>query len=140
MQVRDLLKRYKLRNTQIRRFVIEIFRSQNRAFTHSSIEQNLGKKFNRVTLYRTLKTFEEVGLIHRIANENDRVEYALCRHNCDAPSHEHFDNHIHFKCDRCARTFCLNHIPVPSIKVPANYKVKDSQILLKGTCEYCNNI
>ncbi|MCH2042562.1 MAG: transcriptional repressor [Saprospiraceae bacterium] len=138
MQVEGLLKKYKLRNTQIRRSVIEIFQSQGHALSHQIIERELDNKFDRVTLYRTLKAFEEAGLIHRIANDKDRIEYALCGSSCANHSHKHVDNHVHFKCNKCAKTFCLEHTHIPAVKVPELYKVDDCQMLLTGICASCN--
>lgn len=139
MQVEGLLKKYKLRNTQIRRSVIEIFQSQSHALSHQIIERELDSKFDRVTLYRTLKSFEEVGLIHRVANDQDRIEYALCGTSCANHSHKHVDNHVHFKCNECAKTFCLEQTHIPKVELPEKYRVDDYQMLLTGVCGTCNN-
>ena len=35
-------------------------------------------KSDRITMYRTLKTFEEKGILHSIKGEGDEAKYALC--------------------------------------------------------------
>jgi len=130
-----LLNRYKLRNTPIRREVLRLFLESNHALTHFHVEQQLQGDFDRVTLYRTLKTFEEKGLLHRVLNDQDSVQYALCRDDCD--HHKHLDNHVHFQCERCARTFCLDEVPIPTPALPPAYAVSSMQLLVTGVCNEC---
>jgi Fur family ferric uptake transcriptional regulator len=134
----NILKDHKLRNTAIRREILELFLETKHALTHSFIEKRLDNNFDRVTLYRTLKTFEEKGLIHRIASDTEVIEYALCKDDCHEHDHKHLDNHAHFKCESCQRTFCLDEIAVPDIKVPQGFAAKDFQLLVMGICEQCN--
>ena len=51
------------------------------AVSSQEIEQNL-KGIDRITLYRILKAFEEVGLIHSIADGSGKTKYALCSTSC----------------------------------------------------------
>lgn len=135
--IQNLLKRHQLRNTAVRRNILELFMDTEHALTHSYIEKELNNEFDRVTLYRTLKAFEEKGLIHRIANEIDSIEYALCRDDCEEDQHRHADDHAHFRCENCQKTFCLDEVGIPNIKVPRGFDAKQYQLLVTGTCEQC---
>jgi Fe2+ or Zn2+ uptake regulation protein len=62
--VKETLKTHQLRNTTCREEVIGLFHRKAIALSHSDLESNLGNLFDRVTLYRTLKTFVEKGILH----------------------------------------------------------------------------
>jgi Fur family ferric uptake transcriptional regulator len=134
--VEEHLARHGLRATPIRMAALELFLSSPHALTHQLIESRLGAGFDRVTLYRTLKSFEEKGLVHRIADESDTVCYALC-HDCGHARHE--DGHVHFKCAGCGHTFCLEST-IPTVSVPPEYVVDHVQMLVVGTCADCRSL
>jgi Fur family ferric uptake transcriptional regulator len=136
--VLDILLRYKLRNTEIRREILTLFLETGYALSHQYIEKKLEAKFDRVTLYRTLKAFEENGLVHRIANNKDTIEYALCKDDCHAENHKHSDHHAHFRCDVCRKTYCLEGVGIPDFHIPKGFKANEFQLLVNGICDKCN--
>jgi Fur family transcriptional regulator, ferric uptake regulator len=133
----EILQRYKLRNTEIRREILSLFLDTDYALSHQYIEKKLEAKFDRVTLYRTLKAFEESGLVHRIANDKETIEYALCKDDCHAENHKHSDNHAHFRCEICQKTYCLDSVGIPDFHIPMGFKAKEFQLLVNGICEKC---
>lgn len=136
--IEKLLNRYDLRSTHIRREVLRLFLGCDHALTHHRIEQEVQGEFDRVTLYRTLRTFEEKGLLHRVLNDQDTIQYALCKdEHCQTHQHKHVDNHVHFQCEQCARTFCMDDVPIPLVDIPENYKVRSMQLLVMGICDEC---
>ena len=142
-KIEELLLQHQLRNTEIRREVLQVFIQEAQALSHGQIEQKLAGRFDRVTLYRTLRAFEEKGLIHRVASEQEGIEYALCRGACQGEhehpvTHKHHDQHLHFRCGRCERTLCLEEAGLPPIQLPSGYTLSDLQILALGTCADCN--
>ncbi|HNK90447.1 MAG TPA: transcriptional repressor, partial [Chitinophagales bacterium] len=66
--IKDRLKKSGLRVTPIREEVLEYFTDQQRALAHADIEANYKNKFDRVTLYRTLTTFIESGILHKVSD------------------------------------------------------------------------
>jgi hypothetical protein len=88
---------------------------------HADIEKNTYAAFDRVTVYRTLQTFVEKGIIHQIPTTDNSILYALCRHNCEQGHHH--DNHVHFICTNCDKTFCLDDVTVPDEKLPPGQPV-----------------
>ncbi len=130
----DLLKEHRLRITQTRQQVLSQFLAAgNHALANADIESQL-EDIDRITLYRTLKTFEESGLIHGTVDAKGKQKYALCT-DCD--EHHHSDNHPHFHCSVCGQTTCLETVGVPPVKVPTGYQVSDLQIVLSGVCIRC---
>ncbi|MTI31483.1 Fur family transcriptional regulator, partial [Xanthovirga aplysinae] len=113
----DLLKDYSLRFTTCRVEVLKIFLEQLNALSHSDIEDKLTDSFDRVTLYRTLKTFVNKGILHKIPDDSGIARYALCKEEyCSTDQHDH--EHVHFKCIKCEMTTCLEEVKIPPIFLP----------------------
>jgi len=75
-------------------------------------------------------------IIHILPSSGKVIRYALMR---DAEGNGFADNHLHFICDDCDRTFCLKHIQAPSISLPEGFVVRQTEMVLKGTCGNCLN-
>jgi len=133
----SILKKHSLRKTPFRIEVLMLFvKNATKGLTPSFIESSI-KNFDRITLYRTLKTFEKSGVIHMAIDGSNATKYALCHENCT--THNHLDDHAHFLCTDCGETYCLENIVQKGIKLPANYKLTSSHLALSGICENCNN-
>ncbi len=131
-----MLEDHGLRRTAFRREVIAIFHQhEGKAISSAEIEDRLGT-FDRITLYRTLKSFEEKGLIHLASEPTGQVKYALCGGQCT--SEHHYDGHAHFHCNNCGQTVCLDEVSKNVISgIPNGYEVRDIQINLSGICQKC---
>jgi Fur family ferric uptake transcriptional regulator len=130
-----LLEQHKLRKTTMRVGVLNaLLEDSDIALSNQEIESRIPDS-DRVTLYRTLKTFEKSGLIHQAMDGSGSNKYALCHEECS--SHEHLDNHAHFHCVLCERTICLDEIETPHVNVPQGYTIQESYLVIKGTCESC---
>jgi Fur family ferric uptake transcriptional regulator len=92
-RVDDILKNNHLSITESRKKILSLFLLNRDALAHSDIEKKAGEKFDRVTVYRTLQTFVEKGIIHTIPTADNSVLYALCR-DCKE-GHHHDDPHHH---------------------------------------------
>ena len=62
--------------TSMRILVYDFLEQQQTAMSLSEIESHFYKAYS-VTIYSTLKTFEEKGIVHSI-QENTTVKYILC--------------------------------------------------------------
>jgi len=142
-EIIDLIKQHGLRVTNQRCVIVDLFTQQNAALSYTNLKKKLPSSFDRVTVYRTLKSFEEKGLIHVIPNANGEPNYALCNHSEDhghkcSPDHHnsHQDLHAHFQCNSCQNIECL---PKQSLvfKIPKGYKQTGSNILVFGLCNSC---
>ncbi len=131
-----LLKKHQLKKTVTRLSVLEVFKSRNSAVSQPDLEETLGKEMDRVTLYRTLATFEEKGIIHKVLNLSGTANYALCSSSCN--DHEHHDDHVHFNCTNCLNVYCLDSLSIPSINLPSGYTSKSITLMVYGLCEKCN--
>lgn len=132
---RKILKEAQLRSTASRMVILGLFLNCTHALSYSDIEKELYNSFDRVTVYRTLKTFLDKGILHKILDDSGGLRYALCHHHCHDGGHQH--DHVHFKCTRCGHTSCLDEIEIPGIHLPVGYKVKAVNLLIQGTCLAC---
>lgn len=131
--MKNLLQSKKLRVTDFRLAVLAAFEKHQNAISMDQIEQELGD-FDRITLYRTIKSFLDKGLIHEIIMPGNIKKLALCQDSCSDQSHDH--NHIHFRCNNCAEIFCLDIENYPTLKLNG-FKIDTVEIQAKGTCSNC---
>jgi Fur family ferric uptake transcriptional regulator len=132
----ETLKRNQLSITDSRKKILELFLKSKNALAHADIEHESGTEFDRVTIYRTLQTFVEKGIIHTIPTADNSVRYALCKDAC-TEGHHH-DNHVHFMCDVCGTTYCLDNITIPNVSLPAGFTSLQTDVVVSGKCAKCN--
>lgn len=131
----EILRRKNLSVTESRRKILTLFLDSKDALAHGDIEKKAGEKFDRVTVYRTLQTFVEKGIIHTIPTSDNSIRYALCR---DCKEGHHHDDHVHFVCAQCDKTICLDDTVSPNIPLPKGYRAENVQVVINGTCVECS--
>ena len=130
----SILQNHKLRITDCRLEIIREFLDKKIALAHSDLEESLASQFDRVTIYRTLKTFVDKDVVHKVLDDSGATKYALCSHEEESHNHEH----VHFKCENCGETTCLESITLPRIKLPQGFKKKEMNLLVQGICIKCH--
>lgn len=132
-ELEKTLNQKQIRPTTMRLLVLETLQKQIAAVSLQDLEAAF-EKADRITLYRTLKTFEEKGLIHSIEDGTGITKYALCEEGCVcAPE----DLHVHFYCNGCKETFCLPKSKVPDVPLPERFQAEEASLLVKGLCSRC---
>lgn len=129
----NLLNNRYIKPTAMRELVLKVLTEQTTAISLAELEHKF-EKADKVTLYRTLKTFEENKLIHSIDDGSGSVKYALCTETCQCNPQ---DLHVHFHCTKCQNTYCLNDVPVPSLDLPVYFTPASINIVVKGICANC---
>jgi Fur family transcriptional regulator, ferric uptake regulator len=135
--VGELLRRNNLSITDSRKKILHLFLAKEGALAHGDIEKKAGEKFDRVTIYRTLQTFVDKGIIHTIPTVDNSVRYALCKDEC-SEGHHH-DHHVHFVCNKCDNTFCLDDVVTPDLKLPKGYAAAHVEVVVEGLCKNCSD-
>jgi len=135
-RLNEILRRKHLSVTDSRRKILSLFLATRGALAHGDIEKRAGEKFDRVTVYRTLQTFVEKGIIHTIPTADNSIRYALCK---ECEEGHHHDDHVHFICTNCDRTICLDDIISPKIDLPEGYIAENVQVVINGVCKDCVN-
>ena len=132
-QAREMLKAAKLYSTRGRVAILKVLMKADKPLSQDQIAQRSGKKrFDKVTIYRTLESLLNVGLVHK-AFVDKRASHFELAHNCT----EH-QCHPHFTCTNCGETHCLTGISVPMAKSPyQGYVIHRQQVRLEGLCPKC---
>jgi Fur family peroxide stress response transcriptional regulator len=115
---------------------MEVFRELAGTEDHpdaETISQNVSKRIpaiSRDTVYRTLATLEDHGLVRKAEMLSGRARY-------DA----NIDRHHHFVCNKCGRitdfySDALDEFELPK-SVAALGRVESSHVQLRGTCVNC---
>jgi len=131
----SILKKNNLSVTDGRKQILSLFLKSPGALGHSDIEKNTDAAFDRVTVYRTLQTFVDKGIVHHIPTTDNSILYALCKDNCEAGHHH--DNHVHFICNNCNKTICLDDVIVPEVKLPNGFTPIHKEMVVNGICNDC---
>ena len=134
MKIENIFKSSGLRNTPIRNEVLSLFINAESALSNQDIEGQL-ENVDRITLYRTLKAFEEKGIIHKAIDGTMIPKFALCSHSCT--EHFHDDKHVHFHCRYCNNTFCIDEAMIPLVPLPKGFKAEETEMIVKGKCQNC---
>jgi Fur family ferric uptake transcriptional regulator len=128
------LRTAKLKVTKTRTDVLHQFYTSKHALSYSDINGYLLGKEDKATIYRTLKSFSEKGIIHEVFDGDKTTKYALCKNGCSVT--EHHDAHAHFKCTVCNNAYCLDK-PVIDISIPQGYISKTFNLVVEGICISC---
>ena len=89
---------------------------------------------DKSTILRTLNLFRENHLVHVIESGDGCTRYEICK------SHHHEDDedaHLHFFCESCGQTICLNEKHIPKIELPDGYIIRSANFMIKGLCPKC---
>lgn len=124
-----------VRPTAMRLLVMDVLSSQKAAISLGQLEQSF-EKADRITLYRTLKTFENKHVIHSIDDGSGAIKYALCLEGCECHPE---DLHVHFHCTACKRTYCLPENIIPVVNLPQKFVPKQINMVIKGLCGECTD-
>lgn len=132
-QARQTLRAAKLYRTQGRVALLKILIKAGKPLSQVQIAQRCGKKrFDKVTIYRTLESLLRVGLVHKVFIDKRAWHFELAN-NCTASQ-----CHPHFTCTNCGDTHCLMEITLPMAKSPhKGFVINRQQVRLEGLCPAC---
>lgn len=133
--IEPLLQKRNVRPTAMRMLIYKFLLEQEAAKTLTDVEKHF-EKSERTTLYRTLKTFEENGVVHQIDDGTGTLKYALCEEDCNCEIER--DLHLHFHCNECDETLCLTEHKIPQINLPHGFTAEDANLVVKGICDKCS--
>lgn len=132
-----ILKNHQIRKTGSRLDILRQFTEHHHALSQPDLEKALNDQYDRVTIYRTLTLYQEKGLIHTVLDDAGAMKYALCKEMCSDATHNH--DHVHFKCNKCSQTTCLDEVLIPPLKLPGGYSKQEQNLLITGICDQCNS-
>ena len=129
----QMLKVAKLYCTKCRVAILKVLAKADKPLNQDQIARKLGKnRLNKVTIYRTLESFCQAGLVHK-AFIDKRAEYFELSDRCGE-----IQCHPHFTCKSCGVTNCLVGLSVPVVKgLKKGFVIHRQQIRLEGLCPAC---
>ncbi len=113
-----------------------------RALAESMMPQTLAELENRImtidksNIFRAITLFKEHHLVHAIEGSSEGIRFELC-HSHDQEHDE--DQHPHFVCERCQKTYCLEHLSMPDITLPPGFDMRSANLIIKGLCPHCKD-
>jgi len=129
-----LLFSHEIKPTANRIVVVKALAAAERPMSLSELEYKI-LSIDKSGVFRALTLFREHHLVHVIEDGADGVRYELCYSH---DGHEHDDDqHVHFFCERCQRTFCISEVPIPAVHLPKGYQLHSINYMAKGLCPEC---
>lgn len=132
-QVNEILKRYGITATPTRIMIYKSLESSHLPLSLSDIETILDT-VDKSTISRTLSLFKEKHLVHSINDGSGSVKYELCN---EPGKNLHDDLHVHFRCEKCGTTRCLEDVKIPEVQLPEGYYAHEKNYILTGICADC---
>ena len=120
--------------TSVRILVLKTMMTVENALSMSDIEELL-PSLDKSSVFRTLNLFLEHKLVHSIDDGTGALKYALCTDECDCTLDQ---EHIHFNCVKCGKTFCFKGLQIPAIQIPKGFVPQGANFVFKGLCYECN--
>jgi Fur family ferric uptake transcriptional regulator len=132
-QARTMLRAAKLYCTPGRVAILKVLLKAGRPLSHDQVARRCAPgHFDKVTIYRTLASLLQVGLVHRVFMDKRARHYELSHHCTERQCHPHFT------CTRCGDTHCLTEISLPMAKSPhKGFIIHRQQVRLEGLCPAC---
>lgn len=129
----DILKMANIRPTSIRILVYEAISELQDTFCLRDLE-NILDTVDKSSIFRALILFHEKHLIHSVDDGSGYMKYCLCHNHGKCEEEE---NHCHFYCEKCSKTYCLENDTPPNISLPKDFIAKTMNYVVKGICATC---
>lgn len=131
--IEQLLEQHQIRPTTNRILIVRALLSEQGPMSLSELENKI-LTIDKSNIFRALTTFRQHHLVHVIEGGSDGVRYEICQaEHADVDD----DQHLHFFCERCHRTYCLDHLPVPEAQLPDGFRLTATSFILRGICPNC---
>jgi Fur family ferric uptake transcriptional regulator len=131
----ELMQGHGVKPTANRIVIARALAAAGRPMSMTELETEL-ETIDKSNIFRTLQAFREAHLVHVLDDSGDGVRYELCHSHHEG---EDDDLHVHFYCEKCHRTYCLENVPVPQVSIPESFESRTVNYLIKGLCPACRD-
>lgn len=122
-----------IRPTANRILVLKTLAGEHRPVSLSDLERQL-LSMDKSSIFRVLTLFLEQEVVHSFEDGRGVLNYELC----NSEGHcMHNDGHIHFYCESCQRSFCMENICIPQLELPEGFYPHSASFVIKGECPEC---
>ena len=131
----EILNHHQVKKTALRVSILKALQESPFPLSEHEIKQQIGDLYDRTTFYRSMLTLSGSGIVHKMVADNLLTKYALnhCEHG-----HHHKVSHVHFYCQNCQMFYCLDEVPVQHYLLPEGFNEQQSDVIIKGLCQQCN--
>ncbi|MBO7643584.1 MAG: transcriptional repressor [Bacteroidales bacterium] len=133
-EIENLMQAHGIRPTANRISIALALSRAGRPMSLGELEDNLDT-IDKSGISRALTLFRGSHMVHVIEDGSDSVRYELCLSESE---HHDSDEHVHFYCEKCGKTFCLNDISIPSVALPSGWTPTSTNYMIKGVCPACS--
>ncbi|MGM9753254.1 MAG: Fur family transcriptional regulator [Candidatus Cryptobacteroides sp.] len=131
----QLLQNAGIKPTAARELILRTLAESHRPLSMGEIADTL-ETVDVSVISRSLTLFREHHLIHVIEDGSDSTRYELCHHTEEQGDD---DIHVHFHCEKCGKTYCLENLPVPAVLLPDGFEAGFVNYMIKGLCPDCSH-
>lgn len=89
---------------------------------------------DKSSISRVLSLFLQHDVVHSFEDGRGVLKYELCHEHGKC---SHHDNHIHFYCEKCGRSFCMDGLQLPKFELPTGFHAHSMSFVIKGECPSC---
>ena len=136
MEYKDIeirLEKKGIKATANRITVYRALASAHVPVTLSMLEEAL-VTMDKSSIFRVLTLFLEHDVVHAFEDGRGVLHYELCGNegHCDLS-----DSHLHFYCESCQKSYCLDDVHLPEISLPQGFTSHSISFVIKGICPHC---
>ncbi len=132
----DKLRENNLKLTNQRKAIANVLhKNENKFISCEEIHEQVSindSKLNLSTVYRTLESFYETGILHKKTNDGRFFYKLMCLDH----------HHHHLICKKCKKTIPFDYCPIDELSKVAkkyNFTIESHQIEIYGICSECNH-
>lgn len=134
-EIEAFLEGVGIKPTANRILVTEALMQSECPLSLTELETHL-ETMEKSSVFRVLSLLEAHDAIHAVEDGRGVAKYEICHeHGECSPAHYH----AHFYCEECRRTFCLDDVAVNEPQLPAGFKARSVNYMIKGRCPDCSH-
>ena len=137
----EILKSVGLKVTEQRRVILNFLLKNHGPFTVEEMKEMMSEEsFDLATLYRSMATFEESGLVEKRLFGDGLVRWEYHAHSLCG--HDHHTHHHHLMCQSCKKIVTLDVCltdEIFNVLKTYNYKQLKHHLEFSGICPDCQN-
>ena len=135
-KVEKMLRNSGVTPTPIRLLVFRCLREADLPLSLSDIETLLDT-VDKSTISRTLSVFKEHNLLRSFNDGSGSMKYEIYQSENTGDKEDH---HVHFRCENCGVTRCLQSVIIPKVVLPDGFQPKEYNYIISGLCPECAKI
>lgn len=136
METEDIIHKLesrKIKPTANRILVLRTLAHSNHPVSIADLEDKI-VTLDKSSIFRALTLFLEHDLVHAIEDGSGSLKYEMC---LGEHKHSLHDQHVHFYCEVCNKTYCIDNVPVPIVDLPDGFLPHTINYIVKGVCAKC---